>query len=180
MQRHVKSRKWWKLQLITGPALLTSCAFDIACEISCSPTLQLLEHCRKQNFTNIDIICDFTLAFILFFWQNPDGSLSQAAMMQSALAKERREVKQAQREAEMDSIPTGLNKHWVDPLPDGKTFKLHPSIWIRNHVSLQFRKSKCLPTLKSALESRHGPVRDSDGMITLDKNITFTVLQLQL
>uniref|UniRef100_A0A673M1W1 ATP-dependent RNA helicase DHX8 n=1 Tax=Sinocyclocheilus rhinocerous TaxID=307959 RepID=A0A673M1W1_9TELE len=50
--------------------------------------------------------------------KNPDGSLSQAAMMQSALAKERREVKQAQREAEMDSIPTGLNKHWVDPLPD--------------------------------------------------------------
>ncbi|KAJ8251904.1 hypothetical protein GJAV_G00226740 [Gymnothorax javanicus] len=50
--------------------------------------------------------------------KNPDGSLSQAAMMQSALAKERREVKQAQREAEMDSIPMGLNKHWVDPLPD--------------------------------------------------------------
>ncbi|XP_008587181.1 PREDICTED: ATP-dependent RNA helicase DHX8 [Galeopterus variegatus] len=51
---------------------------------------------------------------------NPDGSLSQAAMMQSALAKERRELKQAQREAEMDSIPMGLNKHWVDPLPDAE------------------------------------------------------------
>ncbi|KAL0984209.1 hypothetical protein UPYG_G00138520 [Umbra pygmaea] len=50
--------------------------------------------------------------------KNPDGSLSQAAMMQSALAKERREVKQAQRMAEMDCIPLGLNKHWVDPLPD--------------------------------------------------------------
>lgn len=45
--------------------------------------------------------------------------MSQAAMMQSALAKERRELKQAQREAEMDSIPMGLNTHWVDPLPDG-------------------------------------------------------------
>lgn len=41
-------------------------------------------------------------------------------MMQSALAKERRELKQAAREAEMDSIPTGLNKHWVDPLPDSE------------------------------------------------------------
>ncbi|XP_070707683.1 ATP-dependent RNA helicase DHX8-like [Pempheris klunzingeri] len=50
--------------------------------------------------------------------KNPDGSLSQAAMMQSALAKERREVKQAARAAEMDSIPTGLNKHWIDPMPD--------------------------------------------------------------
>ncbi|XP_068161602.1 ATP-dependent RNA helicase DHX8 [Antennarius striatus] len=50
--------------------------------------------------------------------KNPDGSLSQAAMMQNALSKERRELKQAAREAEMDSIPMGLNKHWVDPLPD--------------------------------------------------------------
>ncbi|XP_062299033.1 ATP-dependent RNA helicase DHX8-like [Scomber scombrus] len=50
--------------------------------------------------------------------KNPDGSLSQAAMMQSALAKERREIKQAVRAAEMDSIPTGLNKHWIDPMPD--------------------------------------------------------------
>lgn len=60
-------------------------------------------------------MCDVYLTF-----QNPDGSLSQAAMMQSALAKERRELKQAQREAEMDSVPMGLNKHWVDPLPDGR------------------------------------------------------------
>ncbi|XP_027145588.1 ATP-dependent RNA helicase DHX8 isoform X2 [Larimichthys crocea] len=50
--------------------------------------------------------------------KNPDGSLSQAAMMQSALSKERRELKQAARAAEMDSIPTGLNKHWIDPMPD--------------------------------------------------------------
>ncbi|XP_023237755.1 ATP-dependent RNA helicase DHX8-like isoform X2 [Centruroides sculpturatus] len=54
--------------------------------------------------------------------KNPDGSLAQAAMMQSALAKERREQKQQQREAEMDSIPAGLNKHWIDPMPDeGRT-----------------------------------------------------------
>ncbi|KAJ3608168.1 hypothetical protein NHX12_025218 [Muraenolepis orangiensis] len=50
--------------------------------------------------------------------KNPDGSLSQAAMMQSALAKERRELKQHARAVEMDSIPTGLNKNWIDPMPD--------------------------------------------------------------
>ncbi|KAK5906281.1 hypothetical protein CgunFtcFv8_002163 [Champsocephalus gunnari] len=50
--------------------------------------------------------------------KNPDGSLSQAAMMQSALAKERRELKQSVRAAELDSIPTGLHKNWVDPMPD--------------------------------------------------------------
>lgn len=50
--------------------------------------------------------------------KNPDGSLAQAAMMQSALAKERREQKMLQREQEMESMPTGLNKNWIDPLPE--------------------------------------------------------------
>ena len=52
--------------------------------------------------------------------KNPDGSLAQAAMMQSALAKERREQKMLQREQEMDSVPTGLNKNWIDPLPEAE------------------------------------------------------------
>lgn len=52
--------------------------------------------------------------------KNPDGSLAQAAMMQSALAKERREQKMLQREQEMESLPAGLNKNWIDPLPEGK------------------------------------------------------------
>ncbi|KAI4479840.1 hypothetical protein M0802_014330 [Mischocyttarus mexicanus] len=53
--------------------------------------------------------------------KNPDGSLAQAAMMQSALAKERREQKMIQREQEMDSVPTGINKNWIDPLPDAES-----------------------------------------------------------
>ncbi|KAH9641252.1 hypothetical protein HF086_016425 [Spodoptera exigua] len=55
--------------------------------------------------------------------KNPDGSLAQAAMMQSALSKERREQKMLQREQEMESLPMGLNKNWIDPLPesDGRT-----------------------------------------------------------
>ncbi|XP_065370268.1 ATP-dependent RNA helicase DHX8 [Calliphora vicina] len=50
--------------------------------------------------------------------KNPDGSLAQAAMMQSALSKERRELKMLQREQDMDAVPTGLSKNWIDPLPD--------------------------------------------------------------
>lgn len=50
--------------------------------------------------------------------KNPDGSLAQAAMMQSALSKERREQKMLQREQEMESLPMGLNKNWIDPLPE--------------------------------------------------------------
>lgn len=40
-------------------------------------------------------------------------------MMQSALAKERREQKMLQREQEMDSQPSGRSKNWMDPLPEG-------------------------------------------------------------
>ncbi|XP_038215388.1 ATP-dependent RNA helicase DHX8 [Zerene cesonia] len=56
--------------------------------------------------------------------KNPDGSLAQAAMMQSALAKERREQKMLQREQEMESVPTGLNKNWIDPLPESDGWAL--------------------------------------------------------
>ncbi|XP_044754527.1 ATP-dependent RNA helicase DHX8 [Coccinella septempunctata] len=49
--------------------------------------------------------------------KNPDGSLAQAAMMQSALAKERREQKMLQREQETDSQSSVKGKNWIDPLP---------------------------------------------------------------
>ena len=50
-------------------------------------------------------------------FQNPDGSMQRAAMTQTALAKERRELKQAQREEQANSVPKDLGKVWVDPLP---------------------------------------------------------------
>lgn len=40
-------------------------------------------------------------------------------MTQSALSKERRELRQAQREAEMDNVPRDINKTWIDPIPGG-------------------------------------------------------------
>mmetsp|Transcript_7755 Transcript_7755/g.15640 ORF Transcript_7755/g.15640 Transcript_7755/m.15640 type:complete len:1328 (-) Transcript_7755:1924-5907(-) len=50
--------------------------------------------------------------------KNPDGSLQRAAMQQSTLAKERRELRQAQANQLIDSIPKDLNRPWEDPLPD--------------------------------------------------------------
>ena len=47
-------------------------------------------------------------------------------MMQSALQKERREIKQEAREAEVEQVPTGLNKNWIDPMPAG--MELYPFI----------------------------------------------------
>lgn len=49
--------------------------------------------------------------------KNPDGSLAQAAMMQGALSKERREQKMQERqETESRNAPSGDTKSWQDPL----------------------------------------------------------------
>jgi len=50
--------------------------------------------------------------------KNPDGTLPRAAMMQGALAKERREIKQAVREQQADTIPKDIGKMWIDPVPE--------------------------------------------------------------
>lgn len=50
--------------------------------------------------------------------KNPDGSLNRAAMTQSSLAKERRELKQAHANALVDGIPKDLNRPWEDPMPE--------------------------------------------------------------
>ena len=63
-------------------------------------------------------------------------------MTQSALAKERRELKQAQREAQADSIPKDLGKLWIDPVPDGK-YLMHEAsfVWAGS-----FKNAYCMGT----------------------------------
>eukprot|EP01035_Chromulina_nebulosa_P020626 gene20626-26743_t len=50
--------------------------------------------------------------------KNPDGSLQRAALHQSQLSKERKELKQAQVNNLIDSIPKDLSKPWEDPMPE--------------------------------------------------------------
>ncbi|KAI3833193.1 hypothetical protein MKX03_027526 [Papaver bracteatum] len=51
-------------------------------------------------------------------FKNPEGSLSRAAALQSALIKERREVREQQQRSMLDSIPKDLNRPWEDPMPE--------------------------------------------------------------
>lgn len=51
-------------------------------------------------------------------FKNPEGSLSRAAALQTALIKERREVREQEQRAMLDSIPKDLNRPWEDPMPD--------------------------------------------------------------
>jgi len=50
--------------------------------------------------------------------KNPDGSLQRAAMTQSALAKERRELREQQQRSLVDSVPKDLHRPWEDPMPE--------------------------------------------------------------
>ena len=63
-------------------------------------------------------------------------------MTQSALAKERRELKQAQREAQADSIPKDLGKLWIDPVPDGK-YLMHKASFVE---AGSFKNAYCMGT----------------------------------
>ncbi|XP_034203583.1 probable pre-mRNA-splicing factor ATP-dependent RNA helicase DEAH5 [Prunus dulcis] len=51
-------------------------------------------------------------------FKNPEGSLGRAAALQSALIKERREVREQQQRTMSDSIPKDLNRPWEDPMPE--------------------------------------------------------------
>ncbi|XP_074281252.1 putative pre-mRNA-splicing factor ATP-dependent RNA helicase DEAH5 [Silene latifolia] len=50
--------------------------------------------------------------------KNPEGCLSRAAALAPALSKERREIRQQQERAILDSIPKDLNRPWEDPMPE--------------------------------------------------------------
>lgn len=50
--------------------------------------------------------------------KNPDGSMQRAAMTASALAKERRELRDQQQKTLLEAIPKDLSRPWEDPLAD--------------------------------------------------------------
>lgn len=61
--------------------------------------------------------CSLDMSPVKIF-KNPEGSLSRAAALQSALAKERREVREQQQRMMLDSIPKDLHRPWEDPMPE--------------------------------------------------------------
>ena len=48
--------------------------------------------------------------------KNPEGSMQRAALTQSALSKERRELREQQKADAMDVIPADLSRSWEDPM----------------------------------------------------------------
>jgi ATP-dependent RNA helicase DHX8/PRP22 len=51
---------------------------------------------------------------------NPEGSMSRAAALQSALTKERRDIRTQEQRGMVDAIPKDLNRSWEDPISSGR------------------------------------------------------------
>eukprot|EP00949_MAST-11_sp_MAST-11-sp1_P003671 g3671.t1 len=62
--------------------------------------------------------------------KNPDGSMQRAALHQVQLSTERREMRRAQEQDILDSIPKDLNRPWQDPLPSAG--ERHLAVELRN------------------------------------------------
>jgi ATP-dependent RNA helicase DHX8/PRP22 len=90
--------------------------------------------------------------------KNPDGSLQRAAQTQSALAKERREIRQAQREAEMDNVPRDIGKTWIDPIPNGNAGE--------RYLANDFKQMAAPPELPEWKRVSFGGVKASYGKKT--------------
>ena len=74
-------------------------------------------HESKVPETNSIFPCELQVSPIKIV-KNPDGSLQRAAMTQSALSKERRELREQQQRTLLEAIPKDLSRPWEDPLPE--------------------------------------------------------------
>lgn len=83
--------------------------------------------------------------------KNPDGSLQRAALQQANMAKERRELRQAQANQLIDSIPKDLNRPWEDPLPEAG--ERHFAQELRS-INLMSQHQDGAPEWKQKVESK--------------------------
>lgn len=98
--------------------------------------------------------------------KNPDGTMQRAAMTQSALAKERRELRDRQRSALENEMPSDLNLAWEDPLSRERhvAAELKGSVvgpmevpeWKRKAMGVAPRYGFAKPTGKTIAEQRDG------------------------
>lgn len=77
--------------------------------------------------------------------KNPDGSMQRAALTQTALAKERREIKRQNERREMEAVPTEMSKPWEDPLAQTERCVSVPCVRMRRCVEELCETVQLLP-----------------------------------
>jgi ATP-dependent RNA helicase DHX8/PRP22 len=50
--------------------------------------------------------------------KNPNGSMQRAALTSSSLAKDRKELREQQRNDVTETVPAGPSRNWEDPMAD--------------------------------------------------------------
>ncbi|VDP76027.1 unnamed protein product [Echinostoma caproni] len=111
--------------------------------------------------------------------KNPDGSLQQAAMMRQALQKERREMKQQERQSQMmaerEAAPERMGKDWHDPMNESMDAK---AIFSGSRASEQF---KDVPEWKRAVQggTRTGAVGKKIVRSLLEQRQSLPIFKLK-
>ncbi|KAL0698099.1 hypothetical protein Bca4012_054221 [Brassica carinata] len=127
-RRRLKKRmsspeRWEAKQMIASGALKATEFFDYDEEDGDGMLYQEEEELEiemneeEPAFLQGQTRCSVDMSPVKIF-KNPEGSLSRAAALQSALTKERREMREQQQRTMLDSIPKDLNRPWEDPMPE--------------------------------------------------------------
>lgn len=125
-RKKLSSPELWEVQQLINSGVLPVSEYPI---FDAEGGMGLLQNCEVDEEVEVEINEDeppflkgqtrmsreFSPVRIV---KNPEGSLQRAALHQSQLAKERRELKQAQTNNLIDSIPKDLSKPWEDPMPE--------------------------------------------------------------
>ena len=112
---------------------------------------------NNDNNNNSNIDDDNELDSIKVI-KNPDGSLASAALLSSALSKERREMREQKMKQQTDSIPADLSKNWSDPFA-----QINDRVFAQQLIHMG-QKQKELPHWKKAISGRNyalGMIRDT-------------------
>ncbi|KAH8739446.1 pre-mRNA splicing factor ATP-dependent RNA helicase [Cryptosporidium ryanae] len=177
--------KWEITQLVNSGALSVDEAnsfglrdinedFD-SCNIELSTEIELRNY--EPQFLKGQSTKKFNVESSIQIFANPGGSLSKAAEIASNIAKERREIREFQEKALLDSIPRDMSRPWEDPIPGpgertvasalqgiGMTSQVHPE-WKRQFLGKSLSFGNKNNTLKSISEQRRNlpifPLRDS-------------------
>ncbi|KAK6588144.1 hypothetical protein RS030_7956, partial [Cryptosporidium xiaoi] len=176
--------KWEITQMVNSGALSIDevNSFDLrginddfnSCNIELSTEIEL-RNCEPQ-FLKGQSTKKFNIESSIQIFANPGGSLSKAAEIASNIAKERREIREFQEKALLDSIPRDMSRPWEDPTPGpgertvasalqgiGMTTQTHPE-WKRQFLGKSLGFGQKNNTLKSISEQRKNlpifPLRD--------------------
>jgi ATP-dependent RNA helicase DHX8/PRP22 len=93
----------------------------------------------------------------------PEGTLQRAAMTQSALTKERRELRDQQKQALMNEVPADVRTAWEDPMP-GKDSRTLAQDWRQSMSSAAYQVRKCYLSFSHSVFSLCASLR---GMICI-------------